>query len=49
MILERKGETLNTHNYLTITCDKSLKEEKQGAMIAYYRKDDLVFPETESP
>lgn len=49
MVLERKEKTLNIHNYLTINCDNSLEEEKQGPMIVYYRKDDLVYPGDESP
>lgn len=48
MELEREEKSLNTHNYLTIHCDKSL-EEKQGAMTAYYGKDDLVFPGMRGP
>ena len=39
-MLERRRKTLNTHNYLITNCDKGLEEGKQGAMIAYDRKDD---------
>lgn len=39
-MLQRRGKTLNTHNYLITNCDKGLEGEKQ----AYNRKHDLIFP-----
>lgn len=43
MVLERRGKTLNVHNYLTIHCDKGLKEEKQEAMIEYNKMITWIF------
>lgn len=49
MVFERMEKTWNSHNYLTINCDDSFEEEKQRAMLMFYRKDDLVYPGNESP